>query len=129
MDLIREGLRDVTNEGGTAGDLFKGFPINVAGKTGTAENAHGRDHGWFVAYAPYDKPQIVVVALVEQGSFGAGSAGPIVRDVLAAYFNVPLNKETNDTNTKSNKDSATVGNTSNGQKPQNSVTSGQPRKD
>jgi len=71
MDLIREGLRDVTNEGGTAGDLFKGFPINVAGKTGTAENAHGRDHGWFVAYAPYDKPQIVVVALVEQGSFGA----------------------------------------------------------
>ncbi len=129
MDLIREGLRDVTNEGGTAGDLFKGFPINVAGKTGTAENAHGRDHGWFVAYAPYDKPQIVVVALVEQGSFGAGSAGPIVRDVLAAYFNVPLNKKTNDTNTKSNKDSATVGNTSNGQKPQNAVTSGQPRKD
>ena len=129
MDLIREGLRDVTNEGGTAGDLFKGFPINVAGKTGTAENAHGRDHGWFVAYAPYDKPQIVVVALVEQGSFGAGSAGPIVRDVLAAYFNVPLNKKTNDTNAKSNKDSATVGSTSNGQKPQNAVTSGQPRKD
>ena len=129
MDLIREGLRDVTNEGGTAGDLFKGFPINVAGKTGTAENAHGRDHGWFVAYAPYDKPQIVVVALVEQGSFGAGSAGPIVRDVLAAYFNVPLNKKTNDTNTKSNKDAATVGNTTNGQKPEKAVTSGQPRKD
>ena len=50
------------------GIYLKGFPINVAGKTGTAENAHGRDHGWFVAYAPYDKPQIVVVALVEQGS-------------------------------------------------------------
>ncbi len=89
MDLIREGLRDVTSEGGTAGELFKGFPVAVAGKTGTAENAHGRDHGWFVAYAPYDKPQIVVVALVEQGGFGAGSAGPIVRDILSAYFNVP----------------------------------------
>ena len=89
MDLIREGLRDVTNEGGTAGELFKGFPVAVAGKTGTAENAHGRDHGWFVAYAPYDKPQIVVVALVEQGGFGAGSAGPIVRDILSAYFKVP----------------------------------------
>ena len=86
MDLIREGLRDVTSEGGTAGELFKGFPVAVAGKTGTAENAHGRDHGWFVAYAPYDKPQIVVVALVEQGGFGAGSAGPIVRDILSAYF-------------------------------------------
>ena len=106
MDLIREGLRDVTNEGGTAGALFKGFPIAVAGKTGTAENAHGRDHGWFVAYAPYDKPQIVVVALVEQGGFGAGSAGPIVRDILSAYFKIPdASKKITDTkksNTKNN---------------------------
>ena len=129
MDLVREGLRDVTNEGGTAGELFKGFPIDVAGKTGTSENAHGRDHGWFVAYAPYDKPQIVVVALVEQGSFGAGSAGPIVRDILAAYFNVPVNKKSNDTNSKSNKETATGTSINKGQKPQNAVTSGQPRKD
>ena len=67
---------------------------------------HGRDHGWFVAYAPYDKPQIVVVALVEQGGFGAGSAGPIVRDILRAYFKVPdASKKTTDTkksNTKNN---------------------------
>ena len=129
MDLVREGLRDVTNEGGTAGELFKGFPIDVAGKTGTSENAHGRDHGWFVAYAPYDKPQIVVVALVEQGSFGAGSAGPIVRDILAAYFNVPVNKKSNDTNSKGNKETATGTSINKGQKPQNAVTSGQPRKD
>lgn len=88
MDLVRNGLRDVTAEGGTAGEIFKGFPISVAGKTGTAENATGKDHGWFVAYAPYDKPQIVVVALVEQGGFGAGSAGPIVRAILDAFFNV-----------------------------------------
>ena len=66
MDLIREGLRDVTNEGGTAGDLFKGFPINVAGKTGTAENAHGRDHGWFVAYAPYDKHKLLWLHLLNK---------------------------------------------------------------
>lgn len=129
MDLVREGLRDVTNEGGTAGELFKGFPIDVAGKTGTSENAHGRDHGWFVAYAPYDKPQIVVVALVEQGSFGAGSAGPIVRDILAAYFNVPVNKNSNDTNSKGNKETAMGTSINKGQKPQNAVTSGQPRKD
>ena len=129
MDLVREGLRDVTNEGGTAGELFKGFPIDVASKTGTSENAHGRDHGWFVAYAPYDKPQIVVVALVEQGSFGAGSAGPIVRDILAAYFNVPVNKKSNDTNSKGNKETATGTSINKGQKPQNAVTSGQPRKD
>ena len=80
-------------------------------------------------YAPYDKPQIVVVALVEQGSFGAGSAGPIVRDILAAYFNVPVNKKSNDTNSKSNKETATGTSINKGQKPQNAVTSGQPRKD
>lgn len=92
MDLIRNGLRDVASEGGTAGDLFKNFPVHVAGKTGTAENAMGRDHGWFVAYAPYEKPRIVVVTIVEQGGFGASSAGPITRAVLAAFFNVDESK-------------------------------------
>ncbi|MDV5063140.1 penicillin-binding protein 2 [Veillonella sp. YH-vei2232] len=107
MDLVRNGLRDVTAEGGTAGDIFKGFPISVAGKTGTAENAHGQDHGWFVAYAPYDKPRIVVVALVEQGSFGAGSAGPIVRDILAAFFNVQKAKLVNGSSNGTNRTNTT----------------------
>ena len=106
-DLVRNGLRDVTAEGGTAGDIFKGFPISVAGKTGTAENAHGQDHGWFVAYAPYDKPRIVVVALVEQGSFGAGSAGPIVRDILAAFFNVQKAKLVNGSSNGTNRTNTT----------------------
>ncbi len=107
MDLVRNGLRDVTAEGGTAGDIFKGFPISVAGKTGTAENAHGQDHGWFVAYAPYDKPRIVVVALVEQGSVGAGSAGPIVRDILAAFFNVQKAKLVNGSSNGTNRTNTT----------------------
>ena len=107
MDLVRNGLRDVTAEGGTAGDIFKGFSISVAGKTGTAENAHGQDHGWFVAYAPYDKPRIVVVALVEQGSFGAGSAGPIVRDILAAFFNVQKAKLVNGSSNGTNRTNTT----------------------
>lgn len=111
MDLVRNALRDVTLEGGTAGEIFKGFPIAVAGKTGTAENAHGRDHGWFVSYAPYDKPRIVVVALVDQGGFGAVSAGPIVRKVLEAYFDInqPTEEETSkmDGNDRKQKDEAT----------------------
>lgn len=89
MDIVRNGLRDVTLEGGTAGEIFKGLSLAVAGKTGTAENATGTDHGWFVAYAPYDKPRIVVVALVEQGGFGASSAGSIVRPILEEYFHIP----------------------------------------
>lgn len=88
MDIIRQGLRNVAEEGGTASAIFENFPITVAGKTGTAENSHGRDHGWFVAYAPYDKPKIVVVVLVEQGGFGVSAAGPIVRDVLEAFFHI-----------------------------------------
>ena len=53
LDLVREGMRNVAEESGTAGSLFAGFPIQVAGKTGTAENYGGADHAWFVAYAPY----------------------------------------------------------------------------
>jgi penicillin-binding protein 2 len=88
LDLIREGMRNVAEESGTAGSLFAGFPIQVAGKTGTAENFNGADHGWFVAYAPYDHPRIVIAVLTEQGGYGAVSSGPVVRSMLAEYFNV-----------------------------------------
>lgn len=86
--LIREALRDVALEGGTAANDFKDFPIQIAGKTGTAENSHGDDHGWFVAYAPYDRPRVAVVVIVEQGGFGAGSAVPIAKKIMEAAFNI-----------------------------------------
>jgi penicillin-binding protein 2 len=88
LSLIREGLRDVAHDGGTASYFFSGFPIPIAGKTGTAENSHGRDHGWFVAYAPYDDPRVVVVVIVEQGGFGASAAAPVARTILEAAFNL-----------------------------------------
>ena len=88
LDLIREGMRNVTEESGTAATLFADFPIQVAGKTGTAENFGGADHGWFVAYAPYDHPRVVIAVLTEQGGFGALSSGPIVRTMLEEYFHV-----------------------------------------
>ena len=68
--------------------MFAGFPIQVAGKTGTAENFGGTDHGWFVAYAPYEHPRIVIAVLVEQGGFGSVSAGPIVRSMLEEFFHI-----------------------------------------
>lgn len=88
LDLIREGMRNVAEENGTAGYLFANFPIHVAGKTGTAENYGGRDHGWFVAYAPYAHPRIVIAVLTEQGGFGSASSGPIVKTMLEEYFHV-----------------------------------------
>ncbi len=88
INLIRESLRDVALEGGTAAQVFRDFPVSIAGKTGTAENSHGSDHGWFIAYGPYEDPRIVVAVIVEQGGFGAGSAAPIARKILEAAFNL-----------------------------------------
>lgn len=87
MDLIRESLRDVAKEG-TASSIFRNFPVPIAGKTGTAENSHGNDHSWFVAYGPYDAPNIVVAVLVEQGGFGSTSAVPIGKKILEAAFHI-----------------------------------------
>ena len=57
--------------------------IEVAGKTGTAENPHGDDHAWFIGFAPAEDPQIVVAVLIENGGFGGSAAAPIGRQVLA----------------------------------------------
>lgn len=88
LTLVRESLRDVALEGGTGAEVFRNFPVSIAGKTGTAENSHGSDHGWFIAYGPYEDPRIVVVVIVEQGGFGAGSAAPIAKKILETAFNI-----------------------------------------
>lgn len=86
---VRKGLRYVVSEpDGTAHGAFKGFPIAVAGKTGTAEKKPEKDYAWFMGYAPADAPQILVVALIEQGGHGSSVAAPVVRRVMEAYFNV-----------------------------------------
>ena len=95
---VQEGLHSVTKLGtGTA--LFAGFPIDIAGKTGTAENSGGRDHSWFVAYGPYKNPSVVVAVIVEQGGFGSVAAGPIARQILEAAFG--LDKQIESTRGKS----------------------------
>ena len=88
LTAIRNGLHEAALPGGTAASVFEGFPISIAGKTGTAENSHGDDHGWFVAYAPFDDPQVVVSVIVENGGYGSQSAAPIVKEILAEFFHV-----------------------------------------
>lgn len=85
LKLVQNGLHQVTTIG-TASSMFKDFPIPIAGKTGTAENSHGRDHGWFVAYGPFDNPNIAVAVIVENAGFGASSAVPIGYKILSAAF-------------------------------------------
>ena len=90
IQLVQNGLREVTVTG-TAASTFRDFPYPIAGKTGTAENSQGRDHGWFVAYAPFENPCVSVAVVVEQGGFGSQSAVPIGRKILEAAFEI-MNK-------------------------------------
>lgn len=85
LNNIHIAMNATTREGGTAA-FFSGLPRAIAGKTGTAENSMGEDHGLFVAYGPVEDPELVVVCIVEQGSFGSTAAGPIVYRAFEEYF-------------------------------------------
>jgi penicillin-binding protein 2 len=73
---------------GTGAAVFRGFPIPVAGKTGTAEVNKKDDFAWFACYAPADSPRYAVVVVVEQGGHGGSVAGPAARQILSKLFNV-----------------------------------------
>ena len=84
---IRQGVyMAANNPGGTSYPVFAGFPLKVAGKTGTAEAPPRDDHSWYASWAPYEHPKLVVVANVEHGGFGAQAAAPIAKKIYAAYF-------------------------------------------
>ncbi len=86
---ILEGLRQAAMENpGTSYKVFGNFPVQIAGKTGTAERAPHADQAWYVALAPADNPRIVVAATIEEGGFGADTAAPTVMQILADYLNV-----------------------------------------
>jgi penicillin-binding protein 2 len=89
-DAIFEGLHGAASApGGTSTPVFAGFPIPVAGKTGTAEKGPGRaDQSWYVALAPYPDPKYVVAVTDEAGGFGADTAAPMTRRILAALLDV-----------------------------------------
>jgi penicillin-binding protein 2 len=88
MQAVQDGMCEVvTNPDlGTAYAVFEGVPYTVCGKTGTAQSGRREPHGWFVAFAPADNPQVAVAAMVEYSREGSETAAPIVRRVLDAYF-------------------------------------------
>lgn len=86
LKVVQGGMFDVVNvPGGTAGHV-KLPDIAVAGKTGTAQNPHGRDHSWFVSYAPFDNPKIAMCVLVENSGFGGTHAAPLSRKLIKFYL-------------------------------------------
>jgi len=92
LDLIRSGMlasaTELAGDGGpgTSAWLFWDFPIDVAGKTGTATQVGRDDHAWYVSFAPYDDPEIAVVVIVEQGGHGSTAAAPIAKAIYEQYF-------------------------------------------
>lgn len=115
LALIKEALAHVTDPGGTASGLMwkkdkfaemsqwlRESGVTIVGKTGTAQVvklrkdvAHlevkdtdylQRDHAWFVGFAPYDNPEVVVVTMTEHGGFGGSTSGPVTAEVLHSYF-------------------------------------------
>ena len=97
-DFLHRGLRMVVTRG-TAAGVFSGFPVEVSGKTGTAQvfgkNPNGSakdDTSWFASYGPTQDPQYAVVMMVSQGGFGASTSGLGVRNIYETLFGVTGNK-------------------------------------
>ncbi|HEX8688935.1 MAG TPA: penicillin-binding protein 2 [Solirubrobacterales bacterium] len=86
-ETILAGLHDAAQSGdGTSYSVFGGFPIQVAGKTGTAERPPYEDQSWYVVLAPYPDPEIVVAVTFEEGGFGADTAAPAALQILSEHF-------------------------------------------
>jgi penicillin-binding protein 2 len=85
--FIVDALAGVTTEG-TAAGAFRGFPVAVAGKTGTGEVAGKQDTAWFASFAPAKDPDLVVVGMVSQGGTGGTTAAPMVREVYDGIYGV-----------------------------------------
>lgn len=97
LALVRDGLYGVVNEAGGTGGAAKSTITTIGGKTGTAQvvsirkSSHQlpekfRDHAWFVAFAPVEKPAIALCVFVEHGGHGGGAAAPIAKLAIEAYL-------------------------------------------
>lgn len=101
LELVKSAMYGVTQPGGTAVYASLGAPYHIAGKTGTAQviamkqgekydaskiDERHRDHAWFIAFAPAEKPMIALAVLAENGGHGGGTAAPIARKVMDYYL-------------------------------------------
>ena len=85
-NIVREGMRRVVMEAGGTGGAARIKGVEVAGKTGTAQNPHGKDHAWFVGFAPFDHPRIAICVLVENAGFGGTAAAPLAGMCMEQYL-------------------------------------------
>jgi penicillin-binding protein 2 len=83
LALVREGMRLMVMENNST---VKWDTVQVAGKTGTAQNPHGADHAWFMGFAPFDDPQIAVAVFVENAGYGASVSAPLGGLMMEQYL-------------------------------------------
>lgn len=91
-DIAKRGMTLVVQGSGT-GAALKIPDVKFAGKTGTAQNPHGKDHALFIAYAPVDDPKIAIAVIVENVGFGATHAGPVAKRMIEAYLSADYKKK------------------------------------
>lgn len=85
LGAVKNGMRRVVDEG-SASNIFAGYPIQIGGKTGTAQVGNGSNNALFVAYAPFDDPEIAISVVLEHGIRGTNAAS-VAKDVFDLYFN------------------------------------------
>ncbi len=85
FDIVKEGMYLVVQGSGTA-TRTRIEGINIGGKTGTAQNPHGKDHAVFVCFAPFENPKIAIAVVVENVGFGGTHAAPIAKKMIEAYL-------------------------------------------
>ncbi len=85
FETVRQAMYESVERG--TGRLAAVKNVAVAGKTGTAQNPHGKDHAWFVAFAPLEKPTIALVVLVENAGYGGSVSAPIAGKLINYYVN------------------------------------------
>jgi penicillin-binding protein 2 len=124
--LVKDGLLAVVNEPRGTGAAARLYEVKVAGKTGTSQvvklrDSKGnipyqyRDHALFVAFAPFDKPEVAVAVVVEHGEHGGGSAAPVAGRMLRSYFEKkgvikkPVSGRSADDDEEDNADAHTAG--------------------
>ena len=103
FDIVKEGMFLVVNGAGTATHI-KMQDIHISGKTGTAQNPHGKDHALFVGYAPSENPKIAFAIIVENVGFGGTHAAPIAKALVETYLKKDTLKSKPDKNKSDQKD-------------------------
>ncbi len=104
FEAVKSGLFGVVNENGGTGSAARSSIVNICGKTGTAQVVAARrdyryvpekyrDHAWFVAFAPYEAPEIALSVFVEHGGHGGDAAGPIVKRTVEAYMRIKKDED------------------------------------